>query len=1041
MESIDLSRLFVVGLSVVLVAAPAANASPAFEEVTAFAGLSHAGESYGAAWGDFTGDGFPDLFVNNHRDKVSFYANNTDGTFSDVTNVVDGSGVWAVAPKQDTHGGAWADFDGDGDQDLYVTTGGAVDGRMLVNEFGILFDRAPELGVVNDVEGRLPVWLDYDLDGDLDLAIMIRSASRVFRQNNGNTPSFSHVTNQVGLDCIAMDYGQLSDLDGSGIMELICGDGTFPQKVYDVSTVPFTDISDYLPNVARGTDSGTADFDGDLDPDFFVVAGAKIPSSAGLATPTRLEASLGSPPDAEKGVQFETTGVLTVDLYVKRQLRNTNRVHIGAGDVHPPDFSFTLDPADPDVEGILPRDPSSDNGVFIGYDPALSRWQMILTGLAGKPAGAYLVVRSTQIIGHVEMLDLVRTDLPERPYLLINTGNGFTEEGQQRGLDEEVLCISVAPGDFDNDGDVDTYLVCRGGVKNLPNRLYVNDGNGDFSLAQGGHGAEGVLGFHLADGAGLGESAVTADYDVDGCLDLFLTNGLPLEPGRHDSGPDQLFRNLCNYGNHWLQLDLEGLAAGAGTSNRDGIGARVYVTAGGVTQMREQNGGYHRWSQHFRRLHFGLGAAAGVTEVRVEWPNGWVDIFSDPVPADGVYLAREGATSLVLLDLHDGGPPSPPPGDECGEPAYDPGSDAGLFLWRDCPADTWHVRVTGGGGPSTVYQGQVTTSIPFSSPAQPFGLEANDVLDVVNSSLVTYALRVINSGQDGFSFEQAAGASTCFSLEGPNGAEIQLGATKLTVGTTLDLGTLAACEALPELSVADVAVDEATGNATFTVSLSTASADVVRVDYATADGSATAPVDYAAVSDTLILAAGTTGGEVSVIIVDDGVMEGAETFSLDLSNPVNAVIIDATATATINDPGTAINPCGEPDIDRSSEAGVFLWRDCPGGGWQMRVTAGGGPKIIYEGQVTADEPFPAPVTPFSNEGADLVDDSDPNVIVYSLRVANSGWDGLGFETPSSGATCFAAPVPGGITIYVGGEKAAVGATLDLATLNACEATP
>ena len=51
----------------------------------------------------------------------------------------------------------------------------------------------------------------------------------------------------------------------------------------------------------------------------------------------------------------------------------------------------------------------------------------------------------------------------------------------------------------------------------------------------------------------------------------------------------------------FLQLDLVGT-----TSNRDAVGAKVYVTAGGVTQYREQNGGYHRWSQNFMRLHFGL---------------------------------------------------------------------------------------------------------------------------------------------------------------------------------------------------------------------------------------------------------------------------------------------------------------------------------------------------------------------------------------------------------------------------------------------------
>ena len=65
-------------------------------------------------------------------------------------------------------------------------------------------------------------------------------------------------------------------------------------------------------------------------------------------------------------------------------------------------------------------------------------------------------------------------------------------------------------------------------------------------------------------------------------------------------GPKQLFHNLGN-SNHWMEFDLVGT-----TSNRDGIGSKVYVTAGGVTQYREQNGGYHRWSQNFMRVHVGL---------------------------------------------------------------------------------------------------------------------------------------------------------------------------------------------------------------------------------------------------------------------------------------------------------------------------------------------------------------------------------------------------------------------------------------------------
>ncbi|MCH5375641.1 MAG: ASPIC/UnbV domain-containing protein, partial [Planctomycetes bacterium] len=165
---------------------------------------------------------------------------------------------------------------------------------------------------------------------------------------------------------------------------------------------------------------------------------------------------------------------------------------------------------------------------------------------------------------------------------------------------------------------------------------------GTFTLVNG-HGGEGPIGPGYD--FGVAESVTAADYDVDGFVDLAVTNGILFYPFGF-GGPDTLIRNRGNL-NHWIELDLVGVR-----SNANGMGAKVFVTAGGVTQLREQNGGYHRWSQDHQRIHVGLADNELVDEIRIEWPSGAIDTYTD-VPADALYDAVE-ETSLLQAEL---GPP------------------------------------------------------------------------------------------------------------------------------------------------------------------------------------------------------------------------------------------------------------------------------------------------------------------------------------------------------------------------------------------------
>jgi len=111
----------------------------------------------------------------------------------------------------------------------------------------------------------------------------------------------------------------------------------------------------------------------------------------------------------------------------------------------------------------------------------------------------------------------------------------------------------------------------------------------------------------------------------------------------------------------------------------------------------------------------------------------------------------------------------------------------------------------------------------------------------------------------------------------------------------LVLAAASAAADAPALAVSDAMVtegDSGAKNALFTVSLSAASAGAVTVDYVTADGSATAPGDYAAARGTLTFAPGELSKQVVVAVVGETLDEPHETYSLNLSNPAGATLGD-----------------------------------------------------------------------------------------------------------------------------------------------------
>jgi hypothetical protein len=103
-----------------------------------------------------------------------------------------------------------------------------------------------------------------------------------------------------------------------------------------------------------------------------------------------------------------------------------------------------------------------------------------------------------------------------------------------------------------------------------------------------------------------------------------------------NNGPARIYRNHAS-GAHWLGIRLIGT-----TSNRDGIGAMVTVTAGGRTQTRMVRTGSSYLSQSERALLFGLGPAAHVEQIVIRWPSGRLDRLG-PIPANQRLTVSEGS--------------------------------------------------------------------------------------------------------------------------------------------------------------------------------------------------------------------------------------------------------------------------------------------------------------------------------------------------------------------------------------------------------------
>jgi penicillin G amidase len=225
------------------------------------------------AWADFDGDGDLDLYVG-FRGQLSRLYRNDNGTFVDVAAAV------GLADFNEVRAASWGDYDDDGDPDLFVgyARNTTVPNRLYRNDGGKAFvDVARQLGV--DVVGttRQASFVDYDNDGDTDLFVAFRDLPKTLYRNDGGR--YTEVGAQVGIADPRKTVGAAwFDMEGDGDLDVFVAnqDGDL-NGFFRNHGGRFTDIAKELgmdgsgrPLVYGGVGPSVVDYDNDGDLDLYI---------------------------------------------------------------------------------------------------------------------------------------------------------------------------------------------------------------------------------------------------------------------------------------------------------------------------------------------------------------------------------------------------------------------------------------------------------------------------------------------------------------------------------------------------------------------------------------------------------------------------------------------------------------------------------------------------------------------------------------------------------------------------------------------------
>jgi hypothetical protein len=495
-----------------------------FTDVTTAAGINHVFKVYEGMFGggacvlDFNNDGFEDVYITSGTNNDMLYKNNGNGTF---TNVFELSGL-TVTKNFVTQGVTSADVNRDGFVDLFITT----------------------------ITRR-------------DKILPIPRAINLFFINNGNG-TFRDATKEYGLDgFLTFSTGaSFGDFNADGWPDLYVGNyfNEFSGKLSVINDATVVGAN----QIAKGN--------------LFLNEGGKkfkdVYSNYGLDF---------------RGFGFG--GIFTdfdndgdQDLFVNH------------------DFGYKRTP-NLLLENHYPRKKFTDVGKETGMD--------IKINSMGTAVGDY---------NNDGWMDYYVPNIRFN-YFMVNKGLGkpFVNEATPLGLGFFAISWGANFADFDNDGDVDLF-VSNGDLNPacvpMANFYFENIHYKfqDHARAVG-----------LAD-YGIGRGSVVFDYDNDGDLDLLVVNQQPLLDYPVPS-VTKLFRNDSTQGN-WIKISLKGIDA-----ESHGLGSKIAIEAGGLKMIREIDGGASsHLSQNSIIAHFGIGKATKIDKITVYWTGGNQQILTNINP-------------------------------------------------------------------------------------------------------------------------------------------------------------------------------------------------------------------------------------------------------------------------------------------------------------------------------------------------------------------------------------------------------------------------